>query len=310
MPAYHIERSITIDAPESKVRPAIENFAEWPTWSPWLCMERDAKLDYYGTARQVGHGYSWDGEITGAGGMEIVAVEGSKIHMDLNFLKPFKSKAKVTKEIRPVGDSQTEVTWHMDGKMPFFLFFMIGMMKAVIGMDYERGLRMLKEYVETGAIQSRCEFVGIVDVPTYQYVGVEGECCADEIGKAMEDTMPRALQLATDGDFEIVGPPGALYHMFDMKKGECKYTNIMPVKSSRPVTGGVTGQIAPCKAIQVNHYGSYEHLGNAWSTAYAHQRYKKHKLHKAQCSFEFYPNDPAETPVEELLTEVYLPIRG
>ena len=42
MPAYHVERSTRIDASESKVLPAIEDFNEWPKWSPWLCMEPTA----------------------------------------------------------------------------------------------------------------------------------------------------------------------------------------------------------------------------------------------------------------------------
>ncbi|MEM8944573.1 MAG: SRPBCC family protein [Planctomycetota bacterium] len=310
MPAYHIERWITIDAPEAKVRPAIGDFAEWPKWSPWLCMEPEAKLTYQGTPGQLGHGYSWQGEITGEGSMEITANTGSTMCMDLRFLKPWKSEAKVVMEIEPVGESQTKVTWHMDGKMPFFLFFMIGMMKAMIGMDYERGLRMLKEYVETGTVNSKTEFAGIVEVPSCQYLGVEGECSTDQIGKSMGETMPKAHQLATENDLELSGPPGALYHVFDMKGGRCKYTNIMPVVSSKPISGAVTGEIEPCKAIKVIHRGSYDHLGNAWSTAHSHLRYKKLKAHKTQCAFEFYPNDPEETPVEEILTEIYVPIRG
>ncbi|MGI9428480.1 MAG: SRPBCC family protein [Bythopirellula sp.] len=310
MPAYHIQRSITIDAPESKVRPAIENFAEWPKWSPWLCMERDAKLSVHGTPGQVGHGHSWEGEVVGAGSMNIVDAENSTLRMQLDFLKPFKSQAKVVIEINPLGDAQTEVTWHMDGKLPFFLFFMIGMMKAYIGMDYERGLRMLKEYVETGTVNSKTEFMGIVDAPTYQYLGVAGECATDAIGESMGQTMPRAHQLAAESGLEINGPPGALYHVFDMKGRRVKYTSIMPVKAARPVSGAVHGEIQPCKALKIVHQGSYEHLGNAWSTAHSHLRYKKLKPHKTQCAFEIYPNDPEETPVEEILTEIYVPIRG
>jgi len=310
MPAYHIERSIVIDAAEVNVRPAIENFAQWPKWSPWLCMEPAAELDVYGTPGQPGHGYSWEGEVVGAGSMEILAVESSTQRMQLNFLKPFRSQAQVTMEIKPLGDAQTEVTWHMDGKMPFFLFFMISMMKAMIGMDYERGLRMLKEYVETGEVQSKTEFVGVVDAPMCQYLGVEAECSTDAIGESMGETLPRAYQLAMDSGLEVSGSPGALYREFDMKRGHCKYTSIVPVKDSQSVSGAVAGKTQPCRALKIVHRGSYEHLGNAWSTAMAHQRVKKFKVHKSQCAFEFYLNDPAETPVEELLTEIYVPIRG
>lgn len=310
MPAFNVERSITIDAPESKVRPAIEDFAEWPKWSPWLCMEPEAKLTYRGTPGQVGHGYSWEGELTGAGGMDIVANEGSTMEMDLNFLKPWKSHAKVTMGIQPLGESQTKVTWTMDSSLPFFMFFMVGMMKAMIGMDYARGLRMLKEYVETGKVISECEFVGIVDVPSCQYLGVEGECSTDGISDAMSETMPKAYQLATENGLELSGPPGAVYQEFDMKAQHCSYTNIMPVKATKSVSGAVNGEIQSCKAIKVIHRGSYANLGNAWGTAHSHLRHKKLKAHKTQPAFEFYPNDPAEVAPEEIVTEIYVPVRG
>ncbi len=310
MPAYHIQRSLLIDASEAKVRSAIENFAEWPKWSPWLCMEPDTKLEYRGEPGQPGHGYSWEGEVVGAGGMEIIRNQGSSLDMQLNFLKPFKSEAQVAFEIEPRGDALTEVTWHMDGKMPFFLFFMIGTMKTMIGMDYERGLRMLKEYIETGEVKSKTEFSGIVDVPACSYLGVEAECSIDQIGDSMSKTMPQVHQLATEAGCEIVGPPGAIYSEFDIKAQHCEYAAIIPVKQAKQASGAVVGTIEPCRALKIVHRGSYEHLGNAWSTAMSHQRYKKLKAHKSQAAFEFYLNDPSETPEAELLTEVFVPLRG
>jgi hypothetical protein len=52
----------------------------------------------------------------------------------------------------------------MDSKQPFFQFFLKGMMTSLIGMDYERGLRMLKDYVETGSVPSTLEFPGIQEI--------------------------------------------------------------------------------------------------------------------------------------------------
>lgn len=100
--------------------------------------------------------------MVGAGGMKIASIENGQHKMNLHFFKPFKSKAQVMIEIKPISDSQTEVTWHMDGKMPFFLFFLINSMKTMIGGDYGRGLKMREEYVETGSVKSKTEIVGVV----------------------------------------------------------------------------------------------------------------------------------------------------
>ena len=310
MPAYHVERSITIDAPESKVRSAVEDYAEWPKWSPWLYMEPSATVNVHGTAGQIGHGYDWSGELVGAGSMETVEIEPNRIRMDLEFLKPFKSRAKVEMEIRPVTEEQTEVTWHMFGKLPIFLFFMTGMMKAMIGMDYKRGLKMLKDYVEKGSINSSTEVVGIVDFEATDFVGVEDQCPMDQLGESMGITIPAAHCLATENGMEICGAPAAVYNHMDMKAESCKYTAIIPVTSTKRIDGGVAGSIPTCKALKVIHKGSYEHLGNSWSTAMAHQRHDKLKPSRVQKPFEVYVNDPGENPEEELLTEIYIPIRG
>lgn len=311
MPAYHVDRSVTIDADESRVRAAVEDFREWPKWSPWLCMEPDAKLDYYGTPGEVGHGYDWDGELVGAGGMKIASLGGGRQQMELSFLRPFKSKADVLIEIKPVGESQTEVTWHMDGKLPFFMFFMVGMMKTMIGMDYTRGLKMLKEYVETGEVLSHIEIVGVVDVPQFNYLGVEARCAMSEMGDSMKQTLPAAHRCATDNNIEISGPPGALYHKVNMKHGQCHYTAIMQTVSPAEVNGYESGTLGPCKAIKIVHTGSYQHLGNAWSAAMSYEYYKKGiKRLKSLPSFEFYPNDPHETPEKDWLTEIFVPVRG
>ena len=309
MPSYHVERSITINANSAKVLPAIEDFREWPRWSPWLCMEPSAKLDYAGTPGTVGHGYDWDGELVGEGHMEIASLSPGKLHMDLAFVRPFKSKAKVLIEIKSQGEDQTEVTWHMDGSMPFFLFFMIGMMKTMIGMDYTRGLKMLKECVETGKVKSKTEIVGVVDSAPIHYFGVEARCEIDDIGASMQTTMPQAFQAATDNQLEMAGPPGALYHEFDPKTNSCHYTTFMQTKTLATVDGFNSGTIESCKALKVIHTGSYDHLGNAWGAAMSMQRHKKMKQSNSQCPFELYLNDPRETPEEELVTEIFIPVQ-
>lgn len=310
MPSYHVERSIRISAPEAKVRAATADFSEWPKWSPWLCMEPTTDVQVHGAPGEPGHGYSWSGDLVGAGSMEITSVDNGVQRMDLAFLRPFKSQAKVAMHVAAAANDETDVTWQMDGKMPFFLFFMIKMMKVWIGMDYERGLKMLKEYVETGAVKSQTQIEGIVDAPGFHYVGVEARCNNDQMGPSMQKTMPAAHQAATDAGAELSGPPGTLYHDFNMKEKTCHYTSFVPIATQQDVAGAKSGSVGPCRALKIVHRGTYDHLGNAWTTAMAYQRNKKLKPDKSRCGYEFYPNDPADTPEEELITEIYVPVRA
>ena len=310
MPGYHVVRSIEIDANADRVRAATQDFAEWPKWSPWLCMEPDTKLNVFGAPGEAGHNYDWDGEIVGAGSMNIEAISRDRQDMTLKFLRPFKSEARVTLEVESPSDAETRVTWHMRGKLPFFLFFMLGTMKAMIGMDFERGLKMLKEYVETGTVESHSELLGIVDVPRTHYVGVEARCSMSEIGDSMRQTLPAVHKIATENGVEMSGPPGTIYHEYDMKAQTCHYTSFVPTPSSAEVSGATSGTIDACKALKVVHTGNYEHLANAWSTGMAYQRYKKLKPLKGQPPFEIYSSDPEQTPVEDIVTEIYFPLRA
>jgi hypothetical protein len=56
--------------------------------------------------------------------------------------------------------------------MPWFLFWMISQMEVFIGMDYERGLKMLKEWIETGSILSTTKICGIESVGPLKMAGL------------------------------------------------------------------------------------------------------------------------------------------
>lgn len=46
------------------------------------------------------------------------------------------------------------------------------MMKTFIGMDYERGLKMLKEWIETGTVLSKTNARGIETVRPMRMAGI------------------------------------------------------------------------------------------------------------------------------------------
>jgi effector-binding domain-containing protein len=66
--------------------------------------------------------------------------------------------------------------------------------------------------------------------------------------------------------------------------------------------------IPTTKALSVEHIGSYEHLGNAWSAANQFARYKGLKQSRVG-TFEIYKNDPKETAPADLHTEIFLPLK-
>jgi len=136
MPVFSVEKSIHIEAPIDAVFGRVRDFKGWVDWSPWIIAEPNCSLDY----EDDGKGYSWDGEIIGSGEMEIKNETAPKvIDYRLTFLKPWKSECTTHFKFAEK-DGGTQVHWTMNGSLPWFMFWMKGMMTTFVGMDYDRGL--------------------------------------------------------------------------------------------------------------------------------------------------------------------------
>ena len=192
MPRYDVQRSIQINAPPEQVFETVSDYGSWTTWSPWLCAEPDAQVTVSGDSSSVGSIYSWKGKIVGEGELEHRQLQpGRLIEDEIRFVKPFRSQSQVAFELEAVGEG-TKITWQMRGSLPWFLFWMLPQMEVLIGMDYERGLKMLKEWIETGQILSQTKIRGVESVGPLQMAGVRKSCAMSEIGPSMEAAFAEA----------------------------------------------------------------------------------------------------------------------
>lgn len=309
MPKYHVDRSIDIDASPEKVHSVVADFGTWPEWSPWLCIEPEAEVTITDDACSVGSVYSWKGEVVGQGEIEHQQLEtGRFIDQEIRFLKPFKSVSRVSFEMQANGGG-TRVTWNMDGKLPWFLFWMKPMMQRFLGMDYERGLRMLKEWIETGQVLSRTTVHGVESVGPLKVIGVRTRCTMKDIGPSMEQTIGRVHEEFDRHGLPKDGEMISVYHEFNLKQQLVDYTSGYIVPSNVAVPEGMSSWSLPAgQALRVEHVGRYDHMGNAWNAAQQNARYRKLKQSKVG-TFEIYRNNPAETAEADLLTEIYLPLR-
>lgn len=310
MPAYHVQRSIFIDADKETVFQKVVDYSTWTTWSPWLCAEPDAQVTVTENSSSVGSVYSWKGEVVGQGEIEHKRLEpGRLIEDEIRFVKPFKSRSDVSFDLETSGDG-TRVTWHMKGSLPWFLFWMTGQMEIFIGMDYERGLKMLKEWIETGTILSDTKTHGVEPVGPLKMAGLRRQCSAKEIAESMQEAYDQVKAVWCQHDLPTGGDGISVYHHFDMKAMTFDYTCgfLIPETLAEVPSELTTWSINRCNALRVEHVGSYDNVGNGWSAAHQYARYKKLKQSKAG-TFELYKNDPDETPSAELRTEIFLPLK-
>lgn len=310
MPRFHVEKSIEIAAPPQTVYEKVVDFKTWPTWSPWLCAEPDAQVTISENSNSQGSLYKWSGEVVGAGEIEHIKLDPHRrIDEEIRFLKPFASTSSVAFDVEPSGLG-TKLTWHMDGSLPWFMFWMTGMMKGFIGMDYERGLKMLKEWIETGTIHSKTNILGIEEIGPIHMAGLRRSCSLKDIGGTMQGALGQMMDLYAKHGLPSEGKLMAAYHKFHIGKQTCEFTvgTILP-SSDIDVPAPLEKWSCPqTKAFCVEHLGDYNHLGNGWSAANQHVRYKK--LKQRNCSaFEIYENNPDQTPIDQLQTKIYLPLK-
>lgn len=151
---FHVERSAVIAAPPEVVFANLDDFHQWPKWSPWEGRDPQMTREYEGAESGVGAAYHWNGnDQVGEGRMTITqSTPPSRLDIRLDFLKPFAATNQCAFELAPDA-AGTRVTWTMDGKADFMTKAMtLAMsMDRMVGKDFEQGLAALKTVSEREA---------------------------------------------------------------------------------------------------------------------------------------------------------------
>lgn len=306
-------RQIEVKSEIQKIYQVIADLRQWNQWSPWFHMEPTSKTENTGTAGQVGQLQSWEGQAIGSGQMTIIELkENQSIQIQLDFLKPFKSRATVEFIISSKAQNICEVEWKMDSSLPFFMFFFKKMMVAMMSRDFDRGLLMLKEYIETGVVCARSEYLGELQMPALNLIGVKNTCSLSQLSQSMSRDFQNLFQNLNSPELpEKIGAL-CLTHRFDVVKNECEYTAAMmyPVGVELMPPAEFTRLKFPTHyAITAKHHGAYRHLGNTWGMVMSMFRFLKLKNNKSVPMYEIYLNNPQQTAEKDLLTQVVSPIK-
>ena len=151
---FRIERSAQIDAPSAVVFPLINDFHNWPKWSPWEKLDPSMKKTFSGAPAGTGAGYAWVGnDKAGEGRMTITESKPSElVSMKLEFLKPFAATNQATFKLTPAGNG-TQVHWIMEGDNGFMAkgFGLVMNMDSLVGKDFEEGLSNLNRVAQSPA---------------------------------------------------------------------------------------------------------------------------------------------------------------
>ncbi|MBN4081863.1 SRPBCC family protein [bacterium AH-315-C07] len=146
----HVERSTVIKADVSAIFDHVNDLKKWTKWMPWMEMDPDIEITYGSSSSGSGASYSWVGNAdVGSGTLTIKeSVENKSISTELDFGDMGTGQGSWRFEKTSDG---IKVTWAMDSSTDFipiigkyFGLFMDGM----VGPDFEKGLKNLKELCE------------------------------------------------------------------------------------------------------------------------------------------------------------------
>lgn len=151
----NLERSTVINQDRDKIFKVLNSLTHFNKWSPWF--EYDPNADYVlsGPESGVGSTLTWQGnDKIGTGSNEIIeSKENEFIRMKFYFGKsesPAFSKVSVSKV-----ENGTKVTWAFYNDFGYNVFYRyFGLvLEKMIAPDYEKGLKKLKEYIESTPTQ-------------------------------------------------------------------------------------------------------------------------------------------------------------
>jgi len=147
---YNVEKNIIIKCSVTDVMNRISDMNYYSQWNPWQQSDPTTKSTITGTPGTMGHKYAWEGKKVGVGSLTLLSMNHKHIHFELEFLKPWKSKAKDNWLFEPWGDhNETKVTWQNSGNLPWPIARLIGpMLNKNLNQQFEQGLNNLKKMCE------------------------------------------------------------------------------------------------------------------------------------------------------------------
>ena len=314
--SFEVTRTKVMKVPVQVVYDNVNDYKNWPSWSPWIEQEPSAVLTHGEKTSDVGGSYSWKGEILGEGDIVTTEVKASEfLSQKIKFIKPWESESDIYWNFKSV-EAGTEVVWGMKGEMSFmekaFLAFQGGMDKQ-IGPDYERGLFKLDSVLQVNMKKYSINVNGITTRGGGYYLYNTTSCKIDEMSKKMTEMMPVVSMYAQKNKITTAGPLFTLYHQFDPENNAVIFSCAVPV-AERVITeadsGIQTGMLKPFKAIKTTLNGDYDNLKEAWETAYKFLAENNLEPLVGTPALEVYLTDAKTTPnPAHWITEIYVPVK-
>ena len=146
---YFIEKSAIIKKPCNFVMDRVADLHYYAQWNPWQQKDKGSESNITGLPKRPGHKYSWKGKKVGAGSLTLRDIDEKHVHFDLEFIKPWKARARDNWLFEEWGNDETKVTWQDFGALPYPMGRLMGyMVHKNLQRQFTEGLNNLKRFCE------------------------------------------------------------------------------------------------------------------------------------------------------------------
>lgn len=311
---FEFSRSKIIDAPAAVVYNKVNDYKNWPEFSPWIEKEPTSKITYGDTTAGKHGTYSWDGEQLGKGKMVTVDADPyEEIEQKIVFVEPFESESDIHWKFEPA-EKGTKVTWSMSGKQDFMTKFyttFMGSIEKNTAPDFERGLNKLDSIVVADMAKYSVTVNGLTDHSGGFYIYTTISCKIDEIGTKMDDLRSKVGGYAIANNISFAGAPFTNIIDWDKENNAAIISYCIPTTSRINTTEAdiLTGQLEPFKAIKTTLKGNYDNLEEAWEQTMQYITQNELQLTEKGPWLEVYAVGPVKTAnPADWITEIYMAV--
>ena len=312
--SFEFNRTRVIEAPTEVLYNTVNNYKEWPKFSPWIEQDIDQNITYEEITVGKDAGFSWKGNDSGKGNMTTINVDPHKsITQKINFIEPYESSANINWSFEPT-EKGTKVTWQMNGKQDFMTKMYVaynGSIEENTAPDFEQGLFKLDSLVQAKMSKFEISVDGVTQHSGGFYLYASASAKMSDFENKLADLMPKVSGFAKANNITMAGNPFVIYHKWDLENNAVIFSCCVPTTTKVMATDSeiLTGQLIPFKAVKTTLKGNHENLRTAWDRAMDYIESNNLTQPDDPIAIVSYLNDSSSTPnPADLVTEIYLEI--
>ncbi|WP_319381017.1 hypothetical protein [Thiomicrorhabdus sp.] len=290
-----VAQSRVLQHPERQVAELISNLNLWHKWNPWLLHDPQS-----GSSEESAH--HWNSHFFGKGRIESDKdIQGDSLH----FMAEFKGVPSRVEMHWEEQDSETELTWKINGRLPWHQRWKQFKLQNQLKQDLQLGLLLVENQLAESPETFRIKFGNRVELAEVTGISQHFFGNFDEIGDYASEAFEQLFAKLTVS--QQPQAPLTAFHKVDLISltTECEF--FIPLHEIEP--GQEASHLPGGAFYRIDYYGAQRHLELVWNQALQHLQATGIRIDRSRPYLEEYLTDPKTTAEDAMHTVLYLPIK-